>query len=101
MKLLLDANLSWRLMSSFKKHFDDCFHVDHIGLAIPATDIQIWQYAFEHELTIVTNDEDFANLVNAKGFPPKVVLLKTGTRIQNILKKLLLSIKQISVCWKN
>jgi len=27
---------------------------------------------------IVTNDDDFLNLTNMKGFPPKVVLLRTG-----------------------
>ncbi len=59
MKLLLDANLSWRMIAELKHHFDDCFHVDNIGLAIPAFDSQIWNYAKENELIIVINDEDF------------------------------------------
>lgn len=42
MKLLLDANLSWRLTIKLKGHFQDCFHVDKIGLNNPPTDNQIW-----------------------------------------------------------
>jgi predicted nuclease of predicted toxin-antitoxin system len=30
MKLLLDANLSWRLISVLKEHFGECVHVDDI-----------------------------------------------------------------------
>jgi predicted nuclease of predicted toxin-antitoxin system len=30
MKLLLDANISWRLEAKLKNHFTDCFHVDRI-----------------------------------------------------------------------
>ena len=41
MKLLLDANLSWRMIVNLKQHFEDCFHVDKIGLNIPAKDIEI------------------------------------------------------------
>ncbi len=36
MKLLLDANVSWRLCTVLKQHFEDCLHVDNIGLNIPA-----------------------------------------------------------------
>jgi predicted nuclease of predicted toxin-antitoxin system len=80
MKLLLDANISWRLIAKFKEHFDDCLHVDKIGLNIPATDIQIWSYAKANDCIIVTNDEDFLNMLTVKGFPPKVILLKTGNQ---------------------
>ncbi len=44
-RLLLDANLSWRSVSILKMFFDDCFHVDSIGLHVPAKDMEIWQYA--------------------------------------------------------
>ncbi len=36
MRLLLDANISWRLADKLKGYFDDCKHVDHIELAVPA-----------------------------------------------------------------
>ena len=91
MKLLLDANISWRLAAKLKSHFEDCLHVDYIELKVPARDIEIWNYALAHNLIIVTNDDDFINLANSKGFPPKVVLLKTGNQsnifIEEVLKK--------------
>ena len=45
MRLLLDANLSWRMTAVLKPHFDDCLHVDSIGLNVPPKDSEIWDYA--------------------------------------------------------
>ena len=59
MKLLLDANVSWRLAARLQPYFSDCLHVDHIGLSVPAKDIEIWNYALANDCIIVTNDEDF------------------------------------------
>jgi predicted nuclease of predicted toxin-antitoxin system len=59
MKLLLDANISWRLTVPLRNYFEDCYNVDHIGLGIPASDTDIWNYASAAGLTIVTNDDDF------------------------------------------
>lgn len=89
MKLLLDANISWRLVPKLKLHFEDCFHVDSIGLYVPAKDIDIWNYALRHVLIIVTNDEDFLDFSNLKGFPPKVVLLRTGNQSNSYVEQLL------------
>jgi len=41
MKLLLDANIPWRLTKKIKTHFEDCFQVDHIGIPVPAKDTEI------------------------------------------------------------
>lgn len=90
MKLLLDANISWRLIVKLKLHFNDCLHVDHIGLTIPAKDTEVWNYALSNDLIIVTNDDDFLNLANAKGFPPKVVLLRTGNQSNSFIEDLLI-----------
>lgn len=90
MKLLLDANISWRLTSVLKQHFSDCLHVDNIDLSVPAKDSEIWNYAKENDLIIVTNDEDFIDLVNLKGFPPKVVLLKVGNQSRLFIMNLLI-----------
>ena len=80
MKLLIDANLSYKLADKLKPFFEECFHVDYIGLQVPARDIEIWNYAKENNLIIVTNDEYFLNLLNVKGFPPKIVLLRMGNQ---------------------
>ena len=90
MKLLLDANISWRLTGPLKIYFSDCFHVDTIGFDIPATDITIWKYAQDNHLIIITNGDDFLNLVNIKGFPPKVVLLRTGNQSNSFIESVLI-----------
>ena len=93
MKLLFDANISWRISEKLKLHFDDCLHVDYIGLNIPAKDIDIWNFAKQNDLIIITNDDDFLNFSNIKGFPPKVVLLKTGNQSNQFIHELILKHK--------
>jgi len=93
MKLLLDANLSWRLTVKLKTHFANCLHVDHIGLSVPASDTNIWDYALANELIIVTNDDDFLNFLNTKGFPPKVILLRMGNQNNKYIEMILIKHK--------
>ena len=93
MKLLLDANISWRIVAKLQTHFTSCFHVDDIGLAIPAKDTEIWNHALANDLVIVTNDDDFLNLANVKGFPPKVILLRTGNQSNSYVEELLIKHK--------
>ncbi len=78
MKLLLDANISWRLVKMLHEKGIDCIHVEQTTLPVPASDRSIWEYALNENLVIVTNDEDFLNMSNLYGFPPKVILIKTG-----------------------
>jgi len=58
-KILLDANISWRLITTLKIHFDVVLHVDDIGLSQPAKDSEIWNYAKTENAIILTNDDDF------------------------------------------
>ncbi len=95
MKLLLDANLSWRLISKLMNHFVEVVHADKIpSLKFPAKDMEIWQYAQKNGLTIVTNDEDFLNLLLSKGFPPKIILLRVGNQSTGAIADLLMDRKQ-------
>ena len=91
MRLLLDANLSWRLAKTLNDVFYYIIHVEKTDLPIPAKDIEIWEYARKHDLMIVTNDEDYYHLLSQKGFPPKIILLRMGNqstkRITEILTK--------------
>ena len=91
--LLLDANLSWRSITILKNHYDDCYHVDDVGLPIPAKDTEIWDYAKKRSMLIVTNDEDFLHLSTFKGFPPKVLLLRTGNQSRNFIEQTLINLK--------
>jgi len=89
MKILLDANISWKLVNILKPVFGECSHVDLIGLDVPVEDIDIWNYAQDNGYIIVTKDNDFVDLLEVKGFPPKVVLLKTGNNSSQALAALL------------
>jgi predicted nuclease of predicted toxin-antitoxin system len=90
MKILLDANISWRLTINLKEYFEECLHVDYIGLSVPPKDIDIWNFAKENDFVIISNDTDFLNLLNQKGYPPKIVLLKTGNQSNNYIKTILI-----------
>src|SRR5215471_12853651 len=93
MKILLDANISWKLINKLKPIFGECAHVDLIGLDVPAEDIDIWNYALDNGYIIITKDNDFVDLLDLNGFPPKVVLLKTGNNSSQALMELLEKVK--------
>ncbi|MCF8463528.1 MAG: DUF5615 family PIN-like protein [Flavobacteriales bacterium] len=86
----MDENLSWRLIRALESEFQKVTHVNSIGLSSPISDVNIWNYAKEHKLTIVTNDEDFLHLLFQKGFPPKVILMKIGNKPTNAVVEALL-----------
>jgi predicted nuclease of predicted toxin-antitoxin system len=94
MKLLLDANISWRLCASLAGHFGVSDHVNRIELTPPAKDSEIWKYALQNDYIIVTHDFDFLNLLEVHGYPPKVILLKTGNIDSNTTLDILLQAKQ-------
>jgi predicted nuclease of predicted toxin-antitoxin system len=52
--------------------------VNQTNLPKPAKDIEIWNYAAANGCTIVTQDSDFLNLFETRGYPPKIILLRTG-----------------------
>ena len=93
MKILLDANISWKLVDRLKPIYGECAHVDLVGLNVPAYDIDIWNYALKNNYVIITKDNDFLNLMEFKGFPPKIVLLKTGNNSSRGLFELLVNKK--------
>ena len=47
-----------------------------------------------NEFIIVTNDEDFIDLLNLKGYPPKIILLKTGNQSNQYIEMLLIKHKE-------
>jgi len=93
MKILLDANISWKLINILSPVFNECTHVDFINLTVPAKDIDIWNYAFENGYIIITKDNDFLDLLELKGFPPKVILIKTGNNNTKTLAELIINVK--------
>jgi len=93
MKLLLDANISRKLIDILAPVFGECSHVDLIGLAVPCKDKDIWKYALENGYIIITKDNDFLDMLEIKGFPPKVVLIKTGNNSSKTLADLIIGAK--------
>ena len=74
MKLLLDENLSRRIVPALQAAFPGTTQVALAGLA-EADDRAIWEYAKAHGCTLVTKDDDFSGLLSILGYPPKVVRL--------------------------
>ena len=72
MRLLLDENLSRRLVRRIDDLFPGSLHVSSEGL-LAAHDEVSWQYARSNDLTIVTADADFYELATTLGPPPKVL----------------------------
>jgi predicted nuclease of predicted toxin-antitoxin system len=76
MKLLLDENISYRVLKIIKADFPGSSHVsDESGLR---EDSAIFLFAKQNQFSIVTYDEDFLELQTMKGFPPKVIWLRFG-----------------------
>ena len=79
MKLLLDQNLSFRLLEELKPVYPGSSQVRLLGLD-QADDITIWRYAKGNNYTIVTKDSDFHEFSLLHGDPPKVIWLKCGNK---------------------
>src|SRR5579862_6035755 len=88
MKLLLDQNLSPRLIGRLADLFPGSMHVSQVGLDT-ATDIQVWEYARANGFALVTKDADFSDLSTLRGFPPKVIWLRIGNCTTGQIEKLL------------
>lgn len=77
MKLLIDQNLSPRLVHSLADLFTGSSHVQSVGLDC-ADDDRVWEHARLNGFAIVTRDEDYNNLSVVRGNPPKIIWLQLG-----------------------
>lgn len=77
MKLLLDQNLSHRLVAALLPHFPGSSHVRDHDLAA-ASDSAIWDFAKAEGYSITSKDEDFNQRTLLLGPPPKVIWLRLG-----------------------
>lgn len=89
MKLLLDENLSDRIISRIIDLYPDSAHVKTLNL-INTDDGIIWNYARDNNYVIVSKDSDFHQRSILYGHPPKFIYLKIGnsptSKIVNILR---------------
>ncbi len=90
MKLLFDQNISFRLVTRIIDLFPSSKQVRELGLE-NSKDIEIFDFAKENNFAIVTFDSDFCDLSIIKGFPPKIIWIRTGNtttvQLENILRK--------------
>ncbi len=77
MKLLLDQNLSRRLLHMLEADYPGSSHVAELGLST-ATDNAIWDHARDHSFIVVSKDSDFRQLAFLLGPPPKAIWLRVG-----------------------
>ncbi len=77
MKLLLDENLSDRIVNKIIDLYPDSEHVKTLAL-INTDDVVIWEYAKANDFVIVSKDSDFHQRSLLYGHPPKFVYLRIG-----------------------
>ena len=63
MKILLDANLSWRLIKKLSPYFDEVLHSSNLPYNQPIKDLVIWDFAKKENFNIITQDDDFEKIL--------------------------------------
>lgn len=90
MRLLFDQNLSRRLVRLLAGEYPGSEHVQGVGL-LEADDIEVWRYAMDAGLVIVSKDSDFRHLALVHGPPPKVIWVRVGngptTEVAELLER--------------
>ncbi len=92
MKLLLDENLSRRLVPFLQHDFPGSTQVVLLGME-SASDKEVWQRAKDEGYVVVTRDADFQELSLVWGAPPQVIRLRTPNQTRAAVLKLLLDNK--------
>ena len=77
MKLLLDENLSDRIIPQIVDLYPDSAHVKTLALTT-TDDLVIWEYSKTHDFIIVSKDSDFHQRSLLYGHPPKFIYLRIG-----------------------
>jgi predicted nuclease of predicted toxin-antitoxin system len=89
-KLLLDQNLSRRLLPALELLFPGSSQVQLLGMEA-ATDAAVWSFAKASNFIIVTKDSDFVEMSALYGHPPKVVWLNLGNVSNSIVQARLIN----------
>jgi predicted nuclease of predicted toxin-antitoxin system len=95
MKLLLDENLSRRIVPFLQADYPDSTQIVLANME-SASDLDVWRFARENDYVIVTKDSDFYDISLVLGAPPMVIWIKTGNVSKSAITNLLLqNCKQI------
>jgi predicted nuclease of predicted toxin-antitoxin system len=87
-KLLLDENLSDRIIQRIIDLYPDSEHVKMLGL-INTDDAVIWEYAKMNGFMIVSKDSDFHQRSLLYGHPPKFIYLRVGNCLTSKITQML------------
>lgn len=79
MKLLLDENLSRRVVPFIQDNYPNSSQISLLALE-QADDKTIWQHAIDNDFIITTKDADFYEMSMLYGQPPKIIWLKIGNQ---------------------
>jgi len=90
MKLLIDANISYRVVKELEQTFPESRHVRDFGLECSGDEV-IWSFAKNNGFTIVSKDSDFRHYSFFYGSPPKVISILRGDASTDQLVALLLN----------
>lgn len=90
MKLLLDENLSFKLVALLADAFPGTAHVRDVGLS-GAADDAVWAHARLQGMAVASKDSDFHDRARLHGPPPKLVWIQRGNcstrEIEAILRR--------------
>ena len=100
MKLLLDQNLSRKIIPQIADAYPDSCHIGSV-LDETTSDRDIWFYAQEHEFAIVTKDDDFEQRSILLGHPPKVIWIRLGNCKTNQIVSLLVNTQKTIVAFSD
>lgn len=94
MKLLLDQNLSHRIVPALQEIFPESEQVCLVDMG-GVSDKAIWDYALEHGYAIVTLDADFQEYSLLQGGAPLIVWLRCGNQRKEVVLEKLISNKDV------
>lgn len=80
--LLFDENLSYRIVKRILHLFPGSEAAKRLKL-IEKEDPLIWETAKNKGFTIITYDDDYEVLNQIRGWPPKVILIRSGNLDNN------------------
>ena len=96
MKLLLDENLSRRLVPFLQHDYPQSNQVVLLGME-SASDKDVWQKAKDDDYVIVIRDADFQELSLVWGQPPKVIRLRTLNQSRAATLKVLIENRDVII----
>ncbi|WP_353721588.1 DUF5615 family PIN-like protein [Dyadobacter sp. 676] len=89
MKILIDQNISQRILPLQQPYFDNLDHLKYVGLT-DAADYDIFMFArAKGYQAIITLHDDFMKLINQFHEPPKIIWVRTGNISTRVLSNIL------------